>query len=315
MRVFIYEHLCAGGAAAPSLVPEGRAMLTALLEDFGRLPGVDTLPAPHGGDEAAFRRLAAAADWTLVVAPECDGVLAERLRWANESGGRVLGPTPGAARLAGDKLRLAGRLHAHGVPTPPTVAWPAPAPAFPAVCKPRHGAGSQATFLVRNERELDEAVRRARAEGWHGELIVQPHVAGFPASVAFLTGPGRRLALPPAAQQLSDDGRFHYWGGSLPLPPDLADRAAQLAAAAVDAVEGWGGYIGVDVVLGAAADGDAVIEINPRPTTSYVGLRALALFNLAEALLAVASGRPPPAMAWRPGPVRFSPDGGISADP
>ena len=36
-----------------------------------------------------------------------------------------------------------------------------------------------------------------------------------------------------------------------------------------------------------SVSGDRVIEINPRLTTSYVGLRALARFNLAEALLAV----------------------------
>src|SRR5947199_88917 len=47
MRVFVYEHLCAGGAAAPSLRIEGQAMLAALLEDFRRLPAiaVDTLLA------------------------------------------------------------------------------------------------------------------------------------------------------------------------------------------------------------------------------------------------------------------------------
>ena len=50
---------------------------------------------------------------------------------------------------------------------------------------------------------------------------------------------------------------------------------------------GLSGYVGVDVVLGN--DGrDWAIEINPRLTTSYVGLRALAGFNLAEAMLAVA---------------------------
>jgi tyramine---L-glutamate ligase len=313
------------GAPADGLRPEGRAMLAAALADFARLPGVEatTLLAPAAADwappgvavhvagcpeeESTFRRLAAAADWTLVVAPECGGLLEERCRWVEASGGRLLGPSAAAVRLTADKEALAGRLRARGVPTPPCRPAQASGHAIPAVCKPRDGAGSQATFLVHDERELEKAITEARAEGWAGELIVQPYVPGAAASVAFFIGPGRRLPLPAAAQDLSADGRFWYRGGRLPLPADLADRAARLAARAVDGVEGLFGYVGVDVVLGAAADGagDAVIEINPRLTTSYVGLRALARFNLAGALLAVAGGAAPPAWEWGAGEVRF----------
>ena len=339
MRIFVYEFISAGepaGPDAPSLLTEGRAMLAALLEDFRLLPGVQvetilgaaasgkTPPAgaavhrvEAGEEEAVFRRLAAAADWTLIVAPEIDGVLPDRLQWVEESRGRLLGSTLAAARLAGDKLLLADHLRKRGVPTPPTVLWPAPPPfpppaggggwggGFPAVCKPRYGAGSQETYLVRNEAELSQVAGFRR-----DDAIVQPYVSGRAVSVAFLIGPGRRLALPAAAQHLSTDGRFHYQGGSLPLPSPFADRATWIAARAVDAVEGLQGYVGVDVVLGAAADdGDCVIEINPRLTTSYIGLRALARFNLAEAMLAVAAGQAPPAWDWEGGPVEFTPDG------
>jgi predicted ATP-grasp superfamily ATP-dependent carboligase len=54
-----------------------------------------------------------------------------------------------------------------------------------------------------------------------------------------------------------------------------------------------------------------VIEINPRLTTSYVGLRVLAQFNLAEALLAVATGAALPAMGWHKGSVCFGADGSL----
>ena len=76
---------------------------------------------------------------------------------------------------------------------------------------------------------------------------------------------------------------------------------------------GLAGYFGVDLVLGASADGrdDIVIEINPRLTTSYVGLRKLARGNLMQALLAVASGQPLPPLEWRTEEVRFHADGRI----
>ncbi len=318
MRAFVYEYFCAGRPGSAAIRAEGRAMLSAVLEDLGRVPGVEvvTLPAvAPDAEERAFRALARAAHWSLVIAPECDGLLAERCRWVEEEGGRLLGPSSAAVRLTGDKLELSRHLLARGVPTPPTSPWPGEPPpfAFPVVCKPRHGAGSQATFLVRDERELSLCVGRAREEGWDGEMIVQPYTPGRAASVAFLIGPGRRVALPAAEQILSEDGRFHYEGGRVPLPDDLNRRAQRLAERAVTAVESLCGYVGVDLVLGEAADGggDRVIEINPRLTTSYVGLRALARFNLAEALLAAATGAALPPMRWRPGPVRYRPDGRV----
>jgi predicted ATP-grasp superfamily ATP-dependent carboligase len=70
------------------------------------------------------------------------------------------------------------------------------------------------------------------------------------------------------------------------------------------------GYVGIDLILGEAEDGsqDYVIEINPRLTTSYVGLRALSNTNLAQAMLDVAQGREPQ-LDWKPGRVRWSADG------
>jgi hypothetical protein len=317
MQVFVYEYFCARGADS-ALQSEGRAMLSAVLEDLGRLPGVEavTLPTvPADEEERAFRALARGADWSLVIAPESDGLLAERSRWVEEEGGRLLGPSSAAVRLTGDKLGLARHLLAQGVPTPPSLPWPGAAPPlpFPLVCKPRHGAGSQATFFARDDNELSLCIGHAHAEDWEGEMIVQPHVPGLAASVAFLTGPGQRVALPATEQVLSDDWRFHYQGGRLPLPADLNSRAQQLAERAVAAVEGLCGYVGVDLVLGEAADGseDRVIEINPRLTTSYVGLRALARFNLAAAMLAATTGAALPPLRWRQGPVRFSADGRV----
>ena len=97
---------------------------------------------------------------------------------------------------------------------------------YPCVLKPRHGAGSQATFLVRDQAELEAALNQAGAEGLADEFVLQPFVPGRPASVAFLLGPCGRRVLPAAWQLLSADGRFHYLGGELPLPPNLNDRAA-----------------------------------------------------------------------------------------
>jgi hypothetical protein len=327
MRIFLYEHTISEEARpdGQSLRTEGRAMLDALDADFRHLPGV-TVDTLFSTDRDLFLRLARAADFTLVIAPEFDDLLETRNRWVEEAGGRLLGCAPAAVRLCGDKLALAAHLRQLGVPTPPTrrasEGDPSAADAasglspsiFPLVWKPRHGAGSVATFLVQSEAELRRCAAQAAAEGWKGEALLQPFVPGRACSVAFLLGPGQAVPLPLCAQHLSANGRFRYQGGAVPLPADLARRAVQVARSAVDAVPGLLGYVGVDVVLGEAADGskDWVIEINPRLTTSYVGLRALAESNLAEAMLRIAAGQPAPPLRWRAGSIDFQADGRVT---
>jgi predicted ATP-grasp superfamily ATP-dependent carboligase len=309
-------------------------MLGALLEDFARVEGVEafTLMSPAGArglfgrwpkwvhagaEQPLFGDLARRADFTLVIAPEFDHLLETRCRWVVEVGGRLLNPSVEAVRLAADKWALARHWQSCGIPTPPCRrAGEAGSLPFkgPLVLKPRHGAGSQATFLVQTEGELAGALARAGAELGREEFLLQPFVPGLAASVAFLIGPRQHIALAPASQDLSADGRFHYQGGRLPFPPPLAERALNLTRRAVASVPGLVGYVGIDMVLGGEADGsrDQAIELNPRLTTSYVGLRALAQNNLMEVLLRVVRGEDLPALGWRRGEVRFTADGNFT---
>jgi tyramine---L-glutamate ligase len=304
-------------------------MLAAVLDDLRQLPNVQPVTLLHaslaweppcethrfkqGQQRERFFDLAGGADATLVIAPELHGQL---LRWAGfveQAGGRLLGSTLEAIGLTSDKALLGQWWQRHGVPTPAVARWQGSSQGlrFPAVLKPRDGAGSTATFLVRRPEEVPACLAQAEAEGHDGDFVVQEFVRGKPASVAFLIGPTATVALLPASQQLSRDGRFHYQGGSLPLPVPLAERAVALGRRAVDAVAGLRGYVGVDLVLGAARDGsqDFAIEINPRLTTSYLGLRMVADTNLAGAMLRVLGGEAP-AIHWQTREVTFRPDAG-----
>jgi predicted ATP-grasp superfamily ATP-dependent carboligase len=331
MHIFLYEYTCALGRTG-SLHTEGWAMLRAVTEDFAKVPGAETITllaetctaqlgqhcwrATGDKEEESFRKLAGQADFTLVIAPEFDDILAERCRWVLEAGGRLLGSEPEAVSAAADKLHLAARLKECSVPSPPTEMASDDQPRrwfqFPAVCKPRFGAGSQATFFVRSADQLEKGLTIARQEMPAGaEFILQPFVPGMPASVAVLLGPAGKVPLLPAGQHLLDNGRFRYQGGEAPLPAQLAERAQRLAMRGVSAIPSLLGYIGIDLVLGEAKDGsqDYVIEINPRFTTSYIGLRQLARTNLVQVLLELISGKEIHPLEWRFGKVRFLADG------
>jgi predicted ATP-grasp superfamily ATP-dependent carboligase len=330
MHLFVYEYLSSGAAETASdrtsLQTEGWAILWAVVEDLARCLKVristllDSRRTPPrkwsdrvvvqqvrpSAEEDTFRTLAAEADWTLVIAPEFDDILAERTRWVVESGGRLLGCSPEAIHETSDKQKLSQMWTARGIPTPSLEQT------YPLVFKPRFGAGSQATFLVHDNEELRRALTRAAREGWRGEMILQRYAPGVAASVAFLGGSRQRRTLPAVEQRLSCEGRFRYLGGCLPLQDFLDRRARNLAERAVECVEGLHGWFGVDLVLGDEADGsgDVAIEINPRLTTSYLGLRRLARFNLAEALLAVATDAPTSLLTWGTETIDFDANGG-----
>jgi predicted ATP-grasp superfamily ATP-dependent carboligase len=335
MRLFVYEWTCCLPDAPPSLRREGWAMLWALLCDLRQVPNVHLVTLLHESCERQlpcetyrvdtarqlverFLDLAASAEGTLVIAPETSQVLLRHAMYVEQAGGRWLGSSVEAIALTTDKCLLGEWWQRQGVPTPTLAAWNGEDPSlrFPAVLKPRDGAGSTATFLVRGAEELPACLAQARDEGRQGYFVVQELVTGQPASVAFLMGPQETLPLVPASQRLSDDGRFRYEGGSLPLAPALARRAVALGRQAVEVVQGLRGYVGVDLMLGEAADGsqDYAIEINPRLTTSYLGLRQVAETNVAEAILAVCRGQTPQ-LGWRQQSVTFTPDGSVEIRP
>jgi predicted ATP-grasp superfamily ATP-dependent carboligase len=370
VRILAYEFFSGGGLTGrplpESIAREGWAMLRAIVEDLARTDGCEvatTLDARlagralaahqielierQGTEQQTLERLASACQWSLIIAPESNAILEERTRWVERSGGRLLGSSSRAIRIASDKLACGELLRAAGVPTVPSeVVDPASlldrrnCIAYPIVLKPRDGAGSQATVLVREFGELQRALNVVQQEAPDAEILLQPYVSGIAASISFLVGPLGLVPLLSGAQVLSADGRFRYLGGELPLAPDLARRAELLGRRAVTAVAGLQGFVGVDMVLAPALGGvgtryrsandvniagsiterdtrpclewDVVMEINPRLTTSYVGLRELARDNLAERMLQIVQQPITDSIAWRSGKVGFAADGQVT---
>jgi hypothetical protein len=75
---------------------------------------------------------------------------------------------------------------------------------------------------------------------------------------------------------------FQYRGSQVPFDHPEGPDAVELARSAVGLIPGLQGYVGVDLVL---QEGTAqLIEINPRLTTSYIGLRQISRINLARAM-------------------------------
>jgi len=328
LRVFLYEFATGGGLIGQrldvdggsnlaELTVEGQAMLVALAEDFAKLPDTQVVTlrdarlralslsnvesitvASFAEHDSWCSRLAAEADWTLVIAPETDGLLEACCQRLAAARGRLLNCSPATLALAADKQATAERLAAAGVPVPRGVSiaagdrWPTHFTG-PIVIKPRDGVGAMEV------ERLDDAGVLARRMPPVKPMRVEAYCPGIAASVLFICGPAGCTPLAPCRQQIETDaaGRLSYRGGSLLVDRELAERATRLAEKALKTLrnEECKGFVGVDLVLGNASDGrdDCVIEINPRLTTSYVGLRQVARSSLAAALVDAASGKRP----------------------
>jgi len=341
MRILVHEFASGGGFAgrpvSRSLAREGRAMLTALLADLSALrchdivattdrrfkliapARVDIVPIEPGRPPLSDELLAA-VDAVWLVAPETGGCLEQLAATVERAHRTLLGTGSRAIRRAADKRRLPRRLARFDVPHPRTrlvrpgadLRGIADDLGYPVVVKPHRGAGCEGVSLARTLSELRAAIGSIRP----ALPVAQAYVRGRPASVSLIAAAGRRaVALSINEQTVRAGRRFAYGGGRTPIDHPLAQRGIDAAIRACRALPNLRGYVGVDLVL---TDRDAVvIEVNPRLTTSYIGVRAAlrgkrADGNIAAMAIQAAGGTlpTPPVMRRQ---VRFTSDGRVTA--
>ncbi len=313
----MYEFFTGGGRPdgelPAGLAAEALGMLWALLEDFhnwgkvrtitaldprfeDRIPGLNrtTLPA----DEVVCANpdhlepclsLLKRCDAALIIAPETDGVLAELTKDAEKAGIALLCSSSSAVATAGNKAACDLLFRQSKLPTPTTlIAGFDEAPilagqlGFPLVLKPLDGVGSEGVSRIDSHADLPAALSDMRQVTSHERILLQSYVSGIHASVSLLVANGCAMPLSLNRQLIEPGLHFQYHGSRVPLRHQAGERALELACAAASLIPGLKGYVGVDLVL--ANDSPQLIEINPRLTTSFIGLRQVAQLNLAQVL-------------------------------
>jgi tyramine---L-glutamate ligase len=317
--VLVYEFFTGGGfpegELPGGLAAEALGMLWALLADFRRwgevrtvtaldsrfeerIPGLNRkfLPAAEvvcmlpGEHEEAYLSLLKRCDAALIVAPETNGILAKLTTQAEVAGIPLLCSSASAASHAGDKARCSISLFPQAnLPAPKTnlvsfVDTPRAAEEMgcPLVIKPIDGAGSEGVYRIDRLSDLRTALPMIRRLTSHEHILLQSLVNGIHASVSFLVAKDGCLPLSLNRQLIEAGLQFQYLGSQVPFHHPAGELALKLACKAVSLIPGLNGYVGVDLVLGD--DNAQLIEINPRLTTSYIGLRQVARINLAQAI-------------------------------
>lgn len=298
MRLFIYEYACAESHRSDipdSVRREGRAMFDAVMEDATLLyPEIEIISLKSGGSSPGSFP---SADYALIIAPEFDGILASRAEWAMQAGCQLLGPLPEAIRLTADKWSLYEHWKRQGVCTPRT--WlPSELPTTSGryLRKHRYGAGSLGIGFW------------SPGEPVEVDHLVQEYIDGVAVSLAMLISPaGHMTPLLPCKQHISRDGHFSYEGGSILNDSVVGKRLIELATLCIQGIPGLQGYVGLDAMV---TDNEIfVVEINPRLTTSYLGLRALSKENLVSCLIKAVTTNSKVPLSWFPGELAWSSTG------
>ncbi|MDD1694103.1 MAG: ATP-grasp domain-containing protein, partial [Methanoregula sp.] len=236
-------------------------------------------------------------DMGLVIAP--DHILS-KYTFLLEQATHNLGCGFVTIALCANKVSTGRILSANGV------AVPGEAGSGKRVIKPIKGCGSQGVRLSTGSPGEGEFAQEFIEGDNYSVSIIPNRVIGD--ACAYYSGkPPVILAVNRQEITIGDDGTFRYLGGETPVHPDREKEIIETAKKAVT-VLGCQGYCGVDVVV---ADKIYVVDVNPRITTSIVGIAACMKEEIADILVAASKGNGPDKVHFN-GRARFDSQGKVT---
>jgi predicted ATP-grasp superfamily ATP-dependent carboligase len=245
-----------------------------------------------------MEQAAESADAAFVVAPESGHVLQSIVECLETTGTLSLNCQAAGIETASEKAALTNRLQNLGLNFPKTATFSTSDPdeeiaqtvgnmlGFPAVLKPLYGAGCGGLSILENGRQVAAAVDKLKRENAGDQFFVQELISGVPVSVSLISTGTEALPISLNLQKItlaSPVGVSSYDGGAVPFEHPLKETAFSAAKRLVESFGDLRGYVGVDLVL--AGNKVFLMEVNPRLTTSYFGLRKVANFNPAQAII------------------------------
>lgn len=295
MKILIAEYTVSHD---PALAPEGLAMVRTLAESFQRIGCEVVMPGAGSdfGDE--IRRLAPECDEALIIAP--DHLLARYTKMA-EDFSRNIGCSSLAVAVCANKRRTADTLKKNGIDVPAEVS------SGRRIIKEISGCGA-VNMRYRDEEPGEKEMGQEFIDGEHLSVsLVGSRVVGE--VCLYYTGEGP-LVLSLNRQHITfdDEGFIHYHGGETPVTHPHQDEIIKIARKAAT-VLGCQGYTGVDLVV--TDDRIVVVDVNPRPTDSIIGISAVMEEEIGDIILRASYGRSPDRVTLR-GRAVFGKDGVVT---
>jgi hypothetical protein len=322
LRLVVYEHISGGGYAGQpiplSVLSEGFGMLRTIVSDFktaghevtvlldARISKFNppiaadrTVPVLYPKEPEKFlSTIAAINDANYIIAPETAQTLQSLVKLMEQTGKVSLNCESSGIQNVVNKATLNEILRKNGLSTPESIVDNVSDDlaeikrniknklSYPVVFKSMHGVSCNGLSVVKEASQVEKAVAKIKAESADKSFIIQEFIRGEAASVSLLSTRGKALAISLNKQNVevgSPEDVSSYEGGTVPFDHPLKQEALTMAEKVVELFPGLRGYVGVDLVLSDKKP--FVVDVNPRLTTSYIGLRRIASFNVAHALV------------------------------
>ena len=322
MQLLVYEHVSGGGFAGelipPSVLSEGFSMLRTLVADFeaaghnvtttldsriARLnPPINAncvVPVFSSREaQVKIQKIAEQVDAVYLIAPETNGVLRSLVALFEHTDVTSLNCSASAIEAVSDKAGFYTFMRKHGLPLPETLMFGVDDDVkeikkavqdsldFPLIFKPSNTVSCCGLSVARNENQVVAAVDKIKKESSSNQFLAQELIKGAAASVCLLSTGENTVPVSLNRQDVTIEGPeacSSYLGGSVPFDHLFQAEAFEVAEKIVKSFPGLRGYLGVDFVL--TKDKAVALEVNARLTTSYVGLRSVANFNPAQAIV------------------------------
>lgn len=340
MNILVYEHACGGGfaegAVSPGILAEGFGMLRSVASNLKAAghqvtiildEGLSRLNPPLEADcvipifsfreaQQAILKACADTDAAYIIAPETGGTLQTLVEFIEQNGVPLLNSRSNGIKAVSDKANLYEILKDNKLRTPKTVRVNVAQYVkeaitakfdFPVVFKPVDGVGCSGLSIVKNESQVEGAIAKIDAELASESFMVQEYIEGEAVSVSLLCTGNKAMPISLNKQNVAlstPDKASCYVGGCVPFEHKMKQKAFNTAEKVLSCFSGLKGYIGVDLIL--TEKGPVIVDVNPRLTTSFIGLSQISGFNFADAIAKAALKNDLPADAPLSGYCCFS---------
>lgn len=241
-----------------------------------------------------FKKALKTTDYVWLIAPETDGTLLTLSELVYESNAILIGCGYDATLIGTSKSLSFEALTLANIHTLPVFAgedlmqqahfdealalnppkW---------VAKPEDGAGCEGIRLFDTLHELRDWLKQ---DNQYLHYFAQPFQAGITASFCMLCRNGKAWLLSCNQQQIACVGNtFKLTGITLNAMHAYEKRFETIARKIANMLPDALGYVGVDVIVDTESNTIFVIDINPRLTTSYVGLHEALAINPAQLIV------------------------------
>lgn len=303
MNLLIFEFICGGGLAKHSLpehlAAEGRLMLQALLDDLKELTNIELIipldrriqrleiPAcasviwiDDTTQDDFLSKLIEQVDAVWPIAPDSQNILSSIAELVESQNKTLLLSSAATVRLCSNKLDTIKTLSSQGLACVPTTSLDQTITTVPekSVIKPTEGISCEGSWIIEPNTNCRQLIHNL------DQYIIQPYIEGESLSLSCLFQQGQGWLLTINNQLIqARNHSFVFLGCEVNELTQPRQEFQSLVNKLAKALPGLWGYVGIDLIK--SQNEILIMEINPRLTTSYAGIKAATGFNVAKLVL------------------------------